>query len=155
MNSWAVEDRSSRRKELLSTIKLALCLLQVPFYLFSFIRSFVFCLIAFNNLQVTTTRRKGQDDVLDTRAMRGVDSSTDHVMIRSKLAFVLRKEKSKTSGNSACKLNVKKLHNEDVIQEFQEHMDEAMDYKDDACNLVREMEKVKDLSPQHSCQSPR
>jgi len=44
-------------------------------------------------------------------------------MIRSKLPFALRKANSKTSDNSACKLNVGKLQNENVLQEFQEQLD--------------------------------
>lgn len=60
------------------------------------------------------TRQKDQNIVLNTRAMRDADCSTDQIMIRSKLAFALRKANNKTKGNSACKMNVGKLQNEDV-----------------------------------------
>ena len=82
-------------------------------------------------LDYVITRQKDLNDVLDTRAMRGADCSTDHIMVRSKIAFTLRKAKIKTRGNSAYKLNVGKLRNEDVLQEFQTQMDKTMDYKDD------------------------
>ena len=82
-------------------------------------------------LDYVITRQKDLNDVLDTRAMRGADCSTDHIMVRSKIAFTLRKAKIKTRGNSAYKLNVGKLRNEDVLQEFQTQMDKTMDNKDD------------------------
>ena len=82
-------------------------------------------------LDYVITRQKDLNDVLDTRAMRGAECSTDHIMVRSKIAFTLRKTKTKTRGNSAYKLNVGKLRNEDVLQEFQTQMDTTMDYKDD------------------------
>jgi len=95
-------------------------------------------------LDYVITRRKDQNDVLDTRAMRGADCSTDHIMIRSKLAFELRKTKNKTRGNSACKLNVGKLQNQDMLQEFQKQMNKAMDYRDDdAVTLEERWEMLK------------
>jgi len=95
-------------------------------------------------LDYVITRRKDQNDVLDTSAMRGADCSTDHIMIRSKLAVALRKPKRKTSSNSAYKLNVGKLQNYNVLQEFQEQMDEALDYKDkNAVTSEERWEKIK------------
>ena len=95
-------------------------------------------------LDYVITRRKDQNDVLDTRAMRGADCSTDHIMIRSKLAFALRKAKNKTRGNSTCKLNVGKLQNQDMLQEFQKQMNKAMDYTDDdGVTLEERWERLK------------
>lgn len=82
-------------------------------------------------LDYSITRRKDPNHVLDTRAMRGSDCSTDHTKVKSKLAFTLKKAKFNRSGSSACKLIVEKLQSENVLQEFQEQMYEAMDYKDD------------------------
>jgi len=76
------------------------------------------------------TRLKDLNDVLDTRAMRGADCSTDHIMIRSKIAFAVRRAAKKARGNSACKLNLRRLRNEEVLQNFQEQMDKNMDYED-------------------------
>lgn len=74
------------------------------------------------------TPQSDTKDVLDTRAMRGSDCSTDHNMIRSKLAFVLRKAIKKTKGKPTSKMNVAKLRNEKVCRAFQK-MDKIMEDK--------------------------
>lgn len=53
---------------------------------------------------------------------------TDHIIVRLKIAFTLRKAIIKTKGFLAHKLNVEQLRNEEVFYEFQEDMDETMDY---------------------------
>ena len=95
-------------------------------------------------LDYVITRQNNQNDVLDTRAMRGADCATDHVMVRSKIAFALKKAKMKTRGNAVPKLNLGKLRIDDVLQEFQEQMDKSMDYKDDEnMNLEERWAKLK------------
>ena len=42
-------------------------------------------------LDYVITRKKGQNDIKDTRVMRGADCGTDHQMIRSRVAFSVRK----------------------------------------------------------------
>ena len=95
-------------------------------------------------LDYVITRQKDLNDVLDTRAMRGADCATDHVMIRSKLAFVLKKASNKTKGKPRQKLNVVRLRSEETCKEFQRQMDNIMDYEDDEnMNLEERWDKLK------------
>ena len=43
-------------------------------------------------LDYVITKRKDLNDVLNTRVMRGADCSTDHQMLRSTIAFSIRKK---------------------------------------------------------------
>ena len=91
------------------------------------------------------TRQRDQNDILDTRAMRGADCSTDHVILRSKIAFVLQKTSNKTKGKPRPKLNVEKLRNEETCKEFQKQMNNIMDYDDMVMNLEEKWNKLKHL----------
>ena len=82
-------------------------------------------------LDYVITRQSDQKDVLDTRVRRGADRLTRHNMIRSKLAFVLRKTINKTQGKLTSKINVAKLRNEKVCRAFQKQMDKIMEDKND------------------------
>ena len=46
-------------------------------------------------LYYVSTRQKDMSEVLNTRAMRGADYSTDHILVRSKLAFMRIKSRQK------------------------------------------------------------
>lgn len=75
--------------------------------------------------------------------MRGSDCSTDHNMIRSKLAFVLRKAIKKTKGKPTSKMNVAKLRNEKVCRAFQK-MDKIMeDKQDENLDLEEQWDRLK------------
>ena len=75
--------------------------------------------------------------------MRGADCSTGHVILRSKIAFVLQKTSNKTKGKPRPKLNVEKLRNEETCKEFQKQMNNIMDYDDMVMNLEEKWNKLK------------
>lgn len=79
-----------------------------------------------NPLEYITTRRKHMSDMHDTRVMRGFGRSTDHLMIRSKLVFTLRKQFSKTGSASPAKINVEKVRNQKVMSILATEMDSAL-----------------------------
>ena len=75
--------------------------------------------------------------------MRGADCATDHVMLQSKIAFVLQKASSKTKGKPRLKLNAEKLRSEETCKEFQKQMNNIMDYDDMVMNLEKKWNKLK------------
>lgn len=77
-------------------------------------------------LDYVITRQKDRRDILDTRAMRGADCSTDHNMIKTTIAFTMKKRSTKTCAKPPIKLNVTKLKNNTTKQMFEEHMDKTM-----------------------------
>ena len=74
------------------------------------------------------TRQVDRENILDTRAMCGTDCSTDHNMIRSKLALTLEKQRSRSRGSPNSKIDVTKLRNAGFRKEFQRKMDDTMDH---------------------------
>ncbi len=60
-------------------------------------------------LDYVITRKSDLRDILDTRAMRGADCSTDHIMLRTKVTFSIKKKHSKSGAKPPTKLNVTKL----------------------------------------------
>ena len=76
-------------------------------------------------LDYVITRKSDLRDILDTRAMRGADCSTDHMMLRTKVTFSIKKKHSKSGAKPPTKLNVTKL--KDVL--FQENFAKIMDRK--------------------------
>ena len=94
-------------------------------------------------LDYVITRQRDQNDVLDTRAMRGADCATDHVMLRSKIAFMLKKAFNKNKGKPKPKLNVERLRSEETYKEFQKQMDNIMDYDDKDMNMEEKWNKLK------------
>ena len=80
-------------------------------------------------------------DMHDTRVMRGFGRSTDHLMIRSKLVFTLRKQFSKTGSASPAKINVEKVRNQKVMSILATEMDSAL--KEHNTNYKRDAESSK------------
>ena len=67
------------------------------------------------------TRQRDLPDILDTRAMRGANCSTDHIMIRTKAKLRVRRKMKK--GRTSCqKLDVSRLKNEEVRQELEKSL---------------------------------
>ena len=79
-------------------------------------------------LDYIITRKRDREDILDTRAMGGADYSTDHNMIRSKLALMLEKQNSRLTGSPNSKMDFTKLRNAGFRKEFQRKMDETIDH---------------------------
>lgn len=59
----------------------------------------------------------------DTRAMRGVDCNTDHIMIRSSTSLIIKK-KMKKSSQPNKKHNVSKLKSEEVVDDLKTSVNE-------------------------------
>lgn len=72
------------------------------------------------------TRQSEQKDVVNTRAMRGADCSTDHNLVLSKVSFSVRKPVKKTGGKPWYNLNVAKLRCKSVCKDFQDTMSTAL-----------------------------
>ena len=62
--------------------------------------------------------------------MRGANCPTDHVTLRLKIEFVLKKASNKTKGKPRPKLNAEKLRSEETYKEFQNQIDNIMNYDD-------------------------
>ena len=58
--------------------------------------------------------------------MTGAGCSTDHHIIRSKVAFTIRKQSMKTKGRPKNTLNVMKMKHSIVKQKLQEQLDRAL-----------------------------
>ena len=71
------------------------------------------------------TRQRDLKDIHDTRAMRGADCNTDHIMIRSRTSLVIKK-KVKKSRQPNKKLNVSKLKNADVLDDLKTSLNEKL-----------------------------
>ena len=64
------------------------------------------------------TRRRDIKDVHITRAMRGADCWTDHLLLRSKLSFLLANKHRRQKANTKKKLDVQKLGNPRTKEEL-------------------------------------
>ena len=71
-------------------------------------------------------RRKDLQDVCITCAMRGADSSTDHQMIRSKLAIQLHVSRHQTARKPNRRLNVSGLSTHTGKEQLQTAIDNAL-----------------------------
>ena len=71
------------------------------------------------------TRQRDLKDIHDTRAMRGADCNTDHIMIRSRTSLIIKK-KMKKSRQPNKKLNVSKLKNADVLDDLKTSLNEKL-----------------------------
>ena len=60
-------------------------------------------------LDYIIVRQRDKSDVLDTRAMRGADCGTDHVMLRSRLRIFRRKRHCRKGAKLPRKLNTSAL----------------------------------------------
>ena len=71
--------------------------------------------------------------------MRGADCSTVHHIIRSKVAFAIRKRSMKSKGRPKNTLNVMKLKDPNAKQELQEELDKALKGKQNINSLEVEI----------------
>ncbi|XP_033106174.1 craniofacial development protein 2-like [Anneissia japonica] len=65
-------------------------------------------------------------DILDTRAMRGANCSTDHIMIRSITKFKVRRKMMK-GRKSNYKLNISRIKNRQVQEKLEKTLTERLD----------------------------
>ena len=75
-------------------------------------------------LDYVIVRQRDRRDVHITRAMRGAELSTDHRLVISKMALVVRPPIRKRSG--VKKLCVNKLQNENTRTQYQESLRESL-----------------------------
>ena len=78
-------------------------------------------------LDYVLTRRQDVSDVCSTRAMRGANCDTDHVMIRSKLKLQLTPPRRKTAAKQRTQLNVSALQNPEISSDLARKMDAILD----------------------------
>ena len=72
------------------------------------------------------TRSSDKSDIHSTRVMRGANCWTDHQMLRSKVAFTLRKKHRKQGPSKPKKLNTAKLRLAKERDRLKEEMDRAI-----------------------------
>ena len=94
-------------------------------------------------LDCIKTRLRDQNNILNTRAMRSTDFATGHVMLQSKITFVLKKASSKTKRKARPKLNGEKLRSKETCKKFQKLIDNIADYEDMVMNLKERCDKLK------------
>ena len=73
------------------------------------------------------TKRKDIRDIHITRAMRGADCSTDHMMLRCRVSFRLASARRRQRSSAKKKLDVQKLSNPAVRQALQEALAENLE----------------------------
>ncbi|XP_068720611.1 uncharacterized protein [Montipora capricornis] len=77
-------------------------------------------------LDYIIVRQRDKSDVLDTRAMRGADCATDHVMLRSRLRICRRKRHCRTGAKRPRKLNTGALKGQKKQEKLTQEMDEKL-----------------------------
>ena len=77
-------------------------------------------------LDYIIVRQRDRREVLDTRAMRGADCGTDHVMLRSRLGICRRKQHCKTGAKPPRKLNTSALKGQKKQEELTQEIDENL-----------------------------
>ena len=74
----------------------------------------------------TGTRKEYQNDVKDTRFMRGADCGTDHQMVRSRVAFSVRRAHVRNKTKTLNKLNTNKFKDKQTKAQLEEDMNKAL-----------------------------
>jgi len=77
-------------------------------------------------LAYVITRKKDQNDIKDTRVMRGADCGTDHQMVRSRVAFSVRKTHNRTKAKPLSNLNTSKIKGKETKAKLEQEMDRAL-----------------------------
>ena len=72
------------------------------------------------------TRCRDKIDVQSTRAMRGTNCWTDHLMLRSKMAFRMRQKHKRQGTSKPTKLNTAQLSTISHRESFEQEMDSAL-----------------------------
>ena len=72
------------------------------------------------------TRQRDLKDIHDTRAMRGADCNTDHIMIRSRTSLVVKKKMRKTNQPNK-KLNISKMKNHETLDDLKTSLNEKLE----------------------------
>jgi len=72
------------------------------------------------------TRQRDLSEFMDTRAMRGANCSTDHIMIRSTSRLKIPKQFKKKGKQPIRKLNVSKLKNDDTRSKLEANLEEKL-----------------------------
>eukprot|EP00795_Rhopilema_esculentum_P001380 gene1380-15783_t len=73
------------------------------------------------------TRRNDLSEVHDTRVMRGAYCATDHLMLRSKLAFSPRGQHRKTGPAPPTKINTVRIRDNKVKEQLESEIDTALE----------------------------
>ncbi len=73
------------------------------------------------------TKQVDRNDVISTRAMRGADCFTDHVLLRSKIHLSVRKQHNNMRRKPPGKLDVGKLKLDSVRKDFSQQLEEDFD----------------------------
>jgi len=77
-------------------------------------------------LDYVITRKKDLNDVLDTRVMRGADCATDHQMVRSKLAFSIRRSHQRTKAKPPSRLDLGQTKSDKFKEKLESEMNKAL-----------------------------
>ena len=78
-------------------------------------------------LDYIITRKEDLSEVHDTQVMRGADCSTDHLMLRSKLAFLPRRHRPKTGPAPPTKINTVRIRDNKVKEQLETEIDTALE----------------------------
>ena len=86
------------------------------------------------------TRCRDKIDTHSTRAMRGSNCWTDHQMLRSKAAFIIRQKHNRQGTSKPTKLNTAKLSTNSHRESFEQEMDSALAQWEEKENLTPDEE---------------
>ena len=86
------------------------------------------------------TRCRDKMHIHSTRAMRAANCWTDHQMLRSKVAFRIRKKHNRQGTNKLTKLNTAKLSTISHRESFEQEMDSALAQWEEKENLTPDKE---------------
>ena len=72
------------------------------------------------------TRKDDQNDVKDTRVMRGADCGTDHQMVRSRVSFSAQRSHMRSKAKPPSRLDTGKIKVKETKAELEEEMSKAL-----------------------------
>ena len=77
-------------------------------------------------LDYVITRKEDQNDVKDTRVMRGADCETDHQMVRSRVAFSVWRAHVRNKVKAPNRLHTRKINDKQTKAQLEEEMIKAL-----------------------------
>ena len=75
---------------------------------------------------VITQKKKNQNYVKDTKVMKGADCRTNHQMVRSRVAFSVRKVHMKNKVKAPIRLDTSKIKDKQTKAQLKEGMNKAL-----------------------------
>ena len=72
-------------------------------------------------------RQRDVNDLLNTRAMRGADCGTDHMMLRSRMMIRRKMQHKRSSSKPPCRLSTGALKDQKLKEKLRKEIDEKLE----------------------------